>query len=183
MYHMNAADLPGNEVSRTFGAAGMAHARCLSSWCAHRASADARGPGRCSTASATTDEPLVVEAAGALRVVSAGRTGPRRRARHRYDPGVPARVQGAQAGHLDRPVPHAVPLAGHEPLRMTVAVRVAPGGRAVARRRARHRADPGDTARVQGAQAGHLDRPAPHAVPLAGHETAHWLLALVPVMP
>ena len=40
----------------------------------------------------------------------------RRGARHRADLGVPARVQGRQAGHLDRLAPDAVPLADHEPL-------------------------------------------------------------------
>ena len=103
-------------------------------------------------------------------VVPAGRAGARRGARHRADPGVPL-VQGPQAGHLDRRAPDAVPLAGHEPLRGAAAVRVVPGGRAVARRGARHRVDLGVHALVQGRQAGYLDRRAPDAVPLGWPRT------------
>src|SRR6266568_626111 len=96
-------------------------------------------------------------------VVPGGRAVARRSARHRDDAGRPARVQGGQAGHLDRPAPDAVPLADHEPLLMTVAVPVKPAGRAVAPRGARHREDLGPPALVQRPQARHLDRPAPRA--------------------
>src|SRR5215475_13208524 len=119
-----------------------------------------------------------MEVAGALRVVAAGRTGPWRYARDRADPGVPAGVHGGQAGHLDRSVPHALPFADHEPLRVTAAVRVAAAGRAVARRRARHPYDPGIPARIQFAQAGHLDHLAPHAAPLADHEPLRMTVAV-----
>src|SRR6266568_4140951 len=115
-------------------------------------------------------------------VVPGGRAVARRSARHRDDAGRPARVQGGQAGHLDRPAPDAVPLADHEPLLMTVAVPVKPAGRAVAPRGARHREDLGPLAFVQGPQAGHLDRPAPDAVPLADHEPLPMTMA-VPVVP
>src|SRR5215472_16210895 len=110
-----------------------------------------------------------------LRITRAVGVGPARGAgagrgaRHRVDGGAGAYVQGAKAGYLDRPAPHAVPLAHHERLAAGgVDVETARG--AVARRRARHGADAGAAARVQGTQAGDLDRPAPHAVPLAHHE-------------
>ena len=59
------------------------------------------------------DAPLTAAAVG---VEPAGRAVAGRAARHRQDPGVPARVQGRQAGHLGRPAPDTVPLDGHEPL-------------------------------------------------------------------
>ncbi len=96
-------------------------------------------------------------------VVPAGRAVARRGTRHGQDLAVPALVQGRQAGHLDRLAPAAVPLDGHEPLLMAAAVPEEPAGRAAARRGARHRADAGVPALVQGRQAGHRDRPAPPA--------------------
>src|SRR5215472_12707788 len=61
------------------------------------------------------------------------------------------------------------PLSGlvdHERLGVAGAVAVGPAGGAVARRAARHRGDGGIPARVQGGQAGYLDRRAPGAVRL-----------------
>ena len=98
----------------------------------------------------------------AVRVEPAGRAVAWRGARHRADRGVPARIQGPQAGHLDRLAPGTVGLADHEPLLTVAADRVVPAGRAVSRRGARHRADMGVTL-VQRRQAGHLDRLAPRA--------------------
>ena len=69
------------------------------------------------------DEPL--GAIATIRVAPACRAAAARGARHREDRGARAHVEGTQAGHLDRPAPHAVPLDGHEPL-LTAAVRVAP---------------------------------------------------------
>ncbi len=85
----------------------------------------------------------------------------RRSARHRSHLGAAARVQRPRAGHLDRPAPAAVRRTDHERLAVTGAVPVPPGGGAVARRSARHRADKRDPARVQRPQAGHLDRGPP----------------------
>src|SRR6185437_4279024 len=80
-------------------------------------------------------EPLEMTA---VRVAAAGRAGACRGARHREDEGIPALVQGSQAGYLDRLAPDAVLLEGHEPLGIAVAVRVGPSGGAVAGRAARH---------------------------------------------
>jgi len=44
---------------------------------------------------------------GAVGVEPASRAAARRAARHRQDLGVPARVQGTQAGHIDRPAAQA----------------------------------------------------------------------------
>src|SRR5215469_3481032 len=109
-------------------------------------------------------------AMGAVRVEPAGGAVARRGTRHRADEGTPALVQGPQAGHLDRLAPRAIPLADHEPLPVTGAVAVEPPGRAVARQTARDLADASTPARVQGPRAGYLDRLAPGAVALAGHE-------------
>src|SRR5260221_9213548 len=49
-------------------------------------------------------------------VVTAGRAVTRRRARHREDLGIPARVERRRAGQLDGTAPAAVPLTGHERL-------------------------------------------------------------------
>ena len=49
------------------------------------------------------DESLEAAEAGAVRVGPAGGAAARRGARHRVDAGVPALVQGTQAGHLGRP--------------------------------------------------------------------------------
>ncbi len=97
------------------------------------------------------------------RVRPAGRAVASRRARHLGHVGVQAGVQRPQAGHLDRLAPGAVPLADHEPLSALRTVQVGPAGRAVARRRARHRPHLGVPGRVQRRQAGHLDRLAPGA--------------------
>src|SRR5215469_15039889 len=80
------------------------------------------------------DEPLLVT--GAIGVCTAGGAGNRRGARHRAHLGGPALVQATRAGHLDRPAPHAVPLAHHEPLAMTRAAGVATAGCTTARRAA-----------------------------------------------
>src|SRR5260370_33040322 len=78
--------------------------------------------------------------------------------------------QGAQAGHLERSAPYPATLANQVGLKSTGGIAVVPVGRAVARRAARHRADPGVPARVQGAQAGHLERQAPRPALLTDHE-------------
>src|SRR6185437_5410893 len=70
----------------------------------------------------------------------------------------------------DRLAPGAVPLVGDEPLPVSFAVLEVPAGPAIARRGARHRGDRGRSARVERRHARRLDRLAPGAVALAGHE-------------
>jgi hypothetical protein len=93
-----------------------------------------------------------------VAVVPASRAAARRGARNRADLGLPAGVQGRQAGHRARRALAAVPLDGHGSLKTVVLVVLA--GRAAARRAARHGGNPGLPALVQGPQTGHLDRPA-----------------------
>src|SRR5262249_9304170 len=94
---------------------------------------------------------------GAVAVGSAGGAVARGGARHGGDPGEPARVQGARAGHLDRLAPGAVRLADHERLEAAGAVGVAPAGGAVGRRAARH----GEPAGPPGVRAAGPGLPAP----------------------
>src|SRR5450755_981915 len=130
-----------------------------------------RGPCPPALSGLAHDEPLEMTLTAVVLVVPAGRAGARWGARHRADVGVPALVQGPQAGHLDRLAPAAVPLDGHEPLQVLTSVGVIPGGRAVAPRAARHRPNRGAApALVQGPEAGHIDRLAPDAVLLVDHE-------------
>jgi hypothetical protein len=115
------------------------------------------------------------EPGGLLRTAAVPADGAvaRRDARHRADAGVPGLVQGSQAGHFDRRAPAAVPLDRDEPLVAgAVVVGVVPAGRAVARRRARHRGHAGVPGLVQRSQAGHLDRPALRAGPSAPPPTS-----------
>src|SRR5262249_60652953 len=96
--------------------------------------------------------------------------------RHRAALGVAALVQGRHAGPLDCLAPAAVLLADHEPpsggdiVRILTVIPVVPAGRAVARRGTRHGQDLGVAARVQGPQAGHLDRAPPAALLLDRYE-------------
>src|SRR6185437_958618 len=124
------------------------------------------------------DEALLV--ALAVLVVPAGHAVARRTARHRPHLGGPAGVQRTEAWYLDGLGPGAVLLADDESLPVTMAVDVAAAGRAAACRRARHRVDPA-ARRGQGGQAGYLDRLAPGAVPLAGHEALPVSLAILEV--
>src|SRR5690348_3583966 len=109
-------------------------------------------------------KPLTMARAGC--VVSPGDAVARRGARHRVDLGIPAAVEGR--GYLMRGAPGAVRRTDHKRMRKTGAVGVVPAGAAVARRAARHRADRGNPARVEGR--GYLMRGAPGAVRLIDHK-------------
>src|SRR6185437_9019229 len=88
----------------------------------------------------------------------------RQGARHRVDARDPALVERAQARHLNRLAPSAVPLGDHEPLLMTVAVGIEPPGRAIARRTTRCRVDARVPALIQRTQARRPNRLAPTAI-------------------
>src|SRR5215471_1562051 len=115
------------------------------------------------------DERLVT--AGAVHIGPAGTAVACRGTRHLDHRGVPALVEGRDAGHRLGRTPGAVRLAHDERLVMTRAVGVVgPAGAAVARRGARHRGDLSVPALVEGRDAGHLLRCAPGAALLAHDE-------------
>src|SRR6266487_1318879 len=85
-------------------------------------------------------------------------------------PADPPACRAARPGYLDRPAPaRRCPRWPRAPGRHRGGLCVPPAGRAAARRAARHRVDQ-SAPLVQRAQAGHLDRLSPAAVPLDGHE-------------
>src|SRR5262249_17032560 len=113
---------------------------------------------------------------GAVPVEPDGRAAAPRGARHRADLGLPALLHARHARHLPCLAPAAVLLADHEPpsvgdiVRILTVIPVVPAGRAVARRGTGHGQDLGVAARVQGPQAGHLDRAPPAALLLDLYE-------------
>src|SRR5215467_110826 len=118
-----------------------------------------------------------------IGIPAAGRAVARRAARYRVNPRVRALARAEVCGDFLSGAPAAIRLADHKLLPVAGGIGgVGTAGRAIARCGARHRADAGAPALVQGPQPGHLDRAAPDAVHLADHETL-LMAAAVPVGP